>query len=68
MLTVLFLFDADHKVSGDDLFTLGKNPGFLWVCQIERNSKHLKAINFQNIHFKTWKLSNQSANAMDKSF
>lgn len=55
-------FDADHKVSGDDLFTLGEKPWLpLGYYQIEEIQAP-KGYKLPELSFQTWKLSSQNGN------
>ncbi|WP_311408920.1 SpaA isopeptide-forming pilin-related protein [Lancefieldella parvula] len=55
-------FDTDHKVSGDDLFTLGEKPWLpLGYYQIEEIQAP-KGYKLPELSFQTWKLSSQNGN------
>ena len=55
-------FDADHKVSGDDLFTLGEKPWLpLGYYQIEEIQAP-EGYKLPGLSLQTWKLSNQNGN------
>ena len=55
-------FDADHKVSGDDLFTLGEKPWLpLGYYQIEEIQAP-EGYKLPELSLQTWKLSSQDGN------